>query len=1074
MDYVALIILVLLVVSPAFASDGAPLPEQLRVEYLEAPTGIEEMAPRFSWQLQCERRGCAQTAWQILVADSVAALESETGNVWDSGKVVSNNSVLIPYGGVPLQFRTAYCWRVRVWDEKDTPSAWSAIAHFSTGLPEDGWKAQWIGYDAPDTEDLEAAGAAPLSLAHWVWYPEGNPREDAPRAKRLFRRTVTLPEDAAILNASLMITADDAAEVWVNGKVVGNGQPDIKNWKEVYYYLVDGLLFPGKNCIAVEGNNGGASAGLLVSLRITLSDGTVVDCGSDKDWKTSKLLAGDDWKTADYDDSDWKQVAVLAAFGDAPWTETRLEKARFKPVAHLRHDFAAKQDIKRATLYATALGIYEMRLNGERVGDLYFTPGWTDYRKRVYYHAYDVTGMVLPGEENALGALLANGWYAGHMSVHGPETYGTRPRFMAQLEIEYADGTTEMIITDDAWQAAHGEIRGDDLQMGEIRDKRKALTSWDQRGYDDSAWNPVTTTPPEIVPEAIQAHPGTPVKQFENIAAQSVNEPRPGIYVYDVGQNLVGWPRITVNGKPGQIIRVRQTEMLEEDGMLYTDALRRATATDVYHLADTGDVVLEPAFTFHGFRYVEIRGIDAPLPLENVVAVVIGSEVPIVADFECSEPLLNQLVSNIRWGLRSNYLEIPTDCPQRDERLGWTGDAQFFMPTALYMADAGAFFTKWFVDLIQDAQLDDGSFAHVSPDIRLGGGATAWGDAAIICPWLFYQAYGDTRVIDTHFDNMVRGMEFLAAKSKNYTSPNIGFGDWLNLGGGAKPEVMFTAYYAYMTDIMSKMAALIGREKEAAHFAELHDNIRAAFADMFLDDDGKLLESSQTGYALAFAFDLIPEALREKAAENFVAEIERFDWHLATGFIGTPRLLPALSAAGREDIAWRLLMNTTYPSWLFQVTLGATTMWERWNGWTPDKGFETPDMNSFNHYAFGAVGEWIFSNVAGIKADTPAYRNITIAPKPGGGLTWARMTYDSIQGPITSSWRIEEDTFQLDVVVPPGVTAKVHIPTSNPASVRASGKTLEAAGITIIEKKTDALVCEVTSGSYAFVSTKTD
>ena len=1072
MDYLVTFIFLFLLITPAFALDTAPQIEHLRVEYLEEPTGIEEMTPRFSWQLHCERQGSAQTAWQLLVADTPAALEKEEGNLWDSGKTSSDNNVLIPYNGTPLQFRTDYWWCVRVWDENDSPSAWSTIAHFSTGLPDQEWKAQWIGYDVPGTEDLEAAGVAPLSLAHWIWYPEGNPREEAPRSKRLFRKIIILPEDAVILTAPLLITADDAAKVWVNGKVIGNGQPDIKNWKEVNYYLVDALLHPGTNCIAVEAKNEASAAGLLVSLRITLTNGATVDCASDVTWKSAKLLPDDDWKNADFDDSDWEQVAVLAAFGDAPWTDTRLEMARFKPVAHLRHGFSAKKDIKRATVYASALGVYELRLNGERVGERFFTPGWCDFRKRVYYHAYDVTAMMHPGAENALGALLANGWYAGHLSWKGPEIYGTCPRFRAQLEIEYADGTTDTIATDENWQAAHGEIRGADLQMGETRDKRQALTGWDLPGYDDAAWASVTTAAPEIVPGEMQSHPGPPIKQFENITAKSASEPRPGIYIYDMGQNLVGWARITLAGKPDQTIRVRQTEMLEEDGMLYTDALRRATATDVYHLVEAGETVLEPAFTFHGFRYVEVRGIDAPLPLENVVAVVMGSEVPIVADFECSEPLLNQLVSNIRWGLRGNYFEIPTDCPQRDERLGWTGDAQFFMPTALYMADGGAFFTKWFVDLIQDSQLDNGCFAHVAPDVRIGGGATAWGDAAIICPWLFYQAYGDTRIIEKHFDHMLRGMEFLASKSKNYTSPDIGFGDWLNLGGGAKKEVIFTAYYAYMTDIMAKMAALIGRDVEAAHFAELHEKIRAAFVDMFIDDEGRLLESSQTGYALAFAFDLIPDALREKAATHFVEEIERFDWHLATGFIGTPRLLPSLSAAGREDVAWRLLMNTTYPSWLFQVTLGATTMWERWNGWTPDKGFETPSMNSFNHYAFGAVGEWIFSNVAGIEADTPAYRNITIAPKPGGGLTFARMTYHSIQGPITSSWRIDGDVFHLDVVVPPGVTATVCIPTSDTASVRESGKALDAAGIAVTEKKDGALVCKVTSGAYSFEAAK--
>ncbi|HDP36192.1 MAG TPA: rhamnosidase, partial [Candidatus Hydrogenedentes bacterium] len=895
------------------------------------------------------------------VSDAAEKIEASEGNFWDSGKVAGDDSILIPYAGKTLQPRTDYWWRVRVWDDADMPSPWSATAHFSTGLPEEeGWQAHWIGCDAAGAGDLTSAGVAPLTAARWIWHDEGNPREKAPRAKRLFRRNVTLPDNAVIVNALLLIAADDTAKVWINGKPVGVGQPDMKNWKQANLYLVDALLQPGENSIAIEAANDRASAGLIATLRITLRNGAVIDCVTDGDWKSSALLPSDEWRRPDYDDLAWRPVADVAAFGDAPWTETRFEAARFKPVAHLRRAFMAKKEIRRATLYATALGIYEMRLNGKRVGDFHFTPGWTDFRKRVYYHAYDVRAMLRPGEENVLGGLLAHGWYAGHLSLHGPEIYGTRPYLMAQLEIEYADGTADVVVTDEHWRVAHGEIRGADMQMGEVHDRRMALSGWDMPGYDDAVWLTATITPPEIIPERIQPHPGAPVKQFETFAARSVSEPRPGVYVYDVGQNVVGWARITLDGKPGQTIRARHAEMLQDDGMLYTDALRRATATDIYHLAEAGKTVLEPSFTFHGFRYVEIRGVDAPPPVESVVAVVLRSDVPITAEFECSEPLLNQLVSNIQWGLKGNYLEIPTDCPQRDERLGWTGDAQFFMPTALYMADVGAFFTKWFVDLVQDGQGENGSFPHVAPDIGLGGGATAWGDAAIICPWLFHLFYGDKQVIERYFENMARGMEFLAGKSENYTTSKIGFGDWLNLGGGAKPEVIFTAYYAYLARLMADMADAIGREAEAARYRELHEDIRDAFAEMFIDEQGRILDSSQTGYALAFAFGLIPQSLREAAAARFAEEIERFDHHLATGFIGTPRLLPALTLAGRDDLAWRLLMNTTYPSWLYQVTLGATTMWERWNGWTPEQGFGDPNMNSFNHYAFGAVGEWIF------------------------------------------------------------------------------------------------------------------
>ena len=1057
------------VAMPALAATGLSRPSDLRVEYRANPQGIQETMPRFSWRVVCERRGCAQSAWQVIVADAPDKAAG-TGSVWDSGKVACDTPVLVPYGGAPLQPRTSYYWRVRVWDERDNASEWSDVARFSTGLPTDnGWQADWIGYDVPDSADLEAACVLPPEKAGWIWHPDADAS-----ATRLFRRTVVLPDDAVIVNAPLLITADNSVRAWINGQPVGVGRPDMRNWREINLHLVAALLRPGHNVIALEATSDGDAAGVLATLRITLRDGSVQDIVTDSSWKCAGAIAEDDpWKQPEYNDEPWEDAVVQAAFGDAPWAESRLEPARFKPVAHLRRNFETQGAIRRATLYATALGIYEMRLNGERVGDMHFAPGWTDYRERVYYHTHDVTDMMRAGETNTLGALLAHGWYAGHLSLHGPEIYGTRPRLLAQLEIEYADGTTETVGTDGAWRAAHGEIRGADFQMGETRDQSKALIGWDLSAHDDASWAPATTTPPEIVPKRIEAHPGAPVKEFEQMTAQSVSEPRPGVYVYDMGQNMVGWPVITLDGRPEQIVRVRHAEMLEADGMLYTDALRAATATNIFHLSAPGTTVLAPAFTFHGFRYVEIRGVDAPPPPDAVVGVVIRSEAPITADFECSEPLLNQLVSNIRWGLKGNYLEVPTDCPQRDERLGWTGDAQFFMPTALYMADVGAFFTKWFVDLIQDAQAEDGGFAHVAPDIGLGSGATAWGDAAIICPWLFHLYYGDTRVIERHFDNMARGMAFLADKSDNHTTRNIGFGDWLNLGGGAKPEVIFTAYYAYLAELMADMAALIGRDEEAAHYAQLHESIRAAFAEQFIDEDGRILDSSQTGYALAFAFDLVPDRLQAAAAARFVEEIERFDGHLATGFIGTPRLLPALTKAGRNDVAWRLLMNTTYPSWLYQVTLGATTTWERWNGWTPEDGFGDPTMNSFNHYAFGAVGAWIFRHVGGIAPLAPGFRRVRIAPVPGGDVTWARMTYDSIRGPITSAWRLEDGLFRLEVTTPPGVTAQVRLPADDPAAVRARGNTLEEAGIAGVVSH-DGVVCEITSGHYVFEVTVAD
>ena len=1048
---------------------SAMTPVHLRTEYRVDPQGIGETIPRLSWALQSEGRNRLQSAYQVLAADSAAALEANQGTLWDSGKVTSGESLHIAYAGTPLQSRAQCWWKVRVWDNDDAVSDWSAPAQFSVGLLEKGdWQAQWIGHEHAASPDFDAAGVPPMGKAQWIWYPEGSPKDGAPKARRWFRHVLALPDKAIIVSARLFITGDNAVKAWINGGKVGMGEGDIKDFTRLRPFLVEGFLKPGANVFAVMASNDDGAAGWVAALRVTLNNGSTVDLFTGKTWKTTDKNPGKSWQDAGYDDTAWQPAMELTPFGTAPWETSTLTAAQFVPVAQLRRAFPVKPGVRRATLYATALGLYTFQLNGGRVGGDFFTPGWTDFARRVYCHTYDVTALLRPGQENALGAQLSNGWYAGHVGHKLPGLYGTRPKLYAQLEIDYEDGSREYIATDGQWKSAHGEIRGADLIMGETRDKRLASPGWDLPGYDDAAWLPATLEAPEVVPEAIQAYPGAPIREFETLPARSYAEPQPGVYVYDLGQNLVGWARLTVNGQPGQRVQVRQTEMLQENGMLYTEALRSAQATDTYLLAGSGPETLEPAFTFHGFRYVEVRGLDAPLPLDAVTGVVLHSDVSITADFETSEPLLNQLAHNIAWGLKGNYFEAPTDCPQRDERLGWTGDAQFFMPTALYTADIGAFFTKWLVDLVQDGQQEDGSFPHVAPDVKLGGGAVAWGDAAMICPWLYYQYYGDTRIIERHYDALMKGMEFLERTSEHYIRKNLGFGDWLNLGGGAKGEVICTAYYAYLADIMAQMGALIGRNDAAARYAELHRNIRQAFIDNFVDSEGRIRESSQTGYALAFAFSLIPEELREAAAEHYVNEIKRFDWHLATGFIGTPRLLPSLSEAGRDDVAYRLLLNTTYPSWLFQVTLGATTMWERWNGWTPDKGFADSKMNSFNHYAFGAVGEWLYSRVAGIRLDTPGFGRIRIEPVPGGGLTHARMTYRSIRGPITSAWKIDGDNFILDVEAPANTTALVRIPTSDAASVTEGGQALDAAGIKIVAEDDASRTCAIGSGKYSF------
>jgi alpha-L-rhamnosidase len=508
--------------------------------------------------------------------------------------------------------------------------------------------------------------------------------------------------------------------------------------------------------------------------------------------------------------------------------------------------------------------------------------------------------------------------------------------------------------------------------------------------------------------------------------------------------------------------------MLNRDGTIYTAALRSCPATDFFILSG-GEQVLEPHFTFHGFRYVEIRGLTSKPDLGTVTGVVVHSAMNRTGNFESSHLMLNQLFSNIIWGQKGNYLEVPTDCPQRDERMGWTGDAQFFIPTAAYNFDVAGFFTRW-LETCEDNQSANGTFPHVVPDVMGGGGATAWGDAPLICTYNIYRVYGDTRIIAERFASLDRYMQWLATKTKNGISSVGGFGDWLNAGGSAKKEVIDTAYHAYLAQIMSEMAAAIGRQDDAARYAKLHEEVKAAFARDFQLPDGSLKESGQTGYALAFSMGLVPAEMCEKATEKFVEEIKRFNWHLATGFIGTPRLLPALNLAGRNDVAYRLLLNDTYPSWLFSVKNGATTMWERWNGWTPE-GFGDISMNSYNHYAFGAVGEYLYGAVGGIQAETPGYKTCVVKPVIGDGLTWAKTSFDSIHGRIVSNWKCEGEKLTVEVTIPPNTTATIFVPAKDAANVTESGKpAAEAEGVKFLRMENGAAIYAVGSGTYQFQS----
>jgi len=739
-------------------------------------------------------------------------------------------------------------------------------------------------------------------------------------------------------------------------------------------------------------------------------------------------------------------------------------------VRYLRKAFQLKSPVQRAVLYATALGLYEVQLNGRRVGDHVLAPDWTDYRKRVRYQAYDVTALLKQGD-NAIGALLANGWFSGRIGNGGNKFFGKVPAFLSQLEVTYADGHTEQIVTDATWKSQRSPILTTDFMLGESYDAQLEVKDWAQPGLDDSQWVAVATRDESA--RKLEAQVMEPVRKVVELKSKAVTEPKPGSWVYDLGQNMVGVVRLKVSAPAGTQVTLRHAEMLNPDGTLYTKNLRGAPSVDTYICKGTGSEIWQPLFTFHGFRYVEITGLPTRPESDAVTGIVIASDTPQTGEFSCSDPRLNQLQSNIQWGQRGNYVSIPTDCPQRDERLGWMGDAQVFIRTATYNADVAAFYTKWMVD-VEDGQTPEGSFSDVVPNTMNCFSVPAWGDAGVICPWTIYEVYGDKRILERHLPAMTRWVEYLRQHSsdliRNKDRGND-YGDWLSIGADTPKDLIGTAYFAYSTHLLAKSCRALGHGKEAKKYEQLFEDIKAAFNSRYVAADGRIEGNTQCAYLMALKFELLPEKLRPLAAQYLEEDIKAKGGHLATGFIGVSYLLPVLTQAGKVDTAYALLLQDTFPSWLFSVKHGATTIWERWDGWTPEKGFQDPGMNSFNHYSLGSCGEYLFGGVGGIRAASPGFKTIRIEPIIRDGLTWAKTSYDSINGKIATAWKCEGKRLSLDVIVPANTTATVCIPARNVASITESGKPVaKAEGVKFLRMEHWNALLEVGSGAYQFVS----
>lgn len=879
----------------------------LRLEYLSDPLGVDVLRPRFSWQLTTSTRNTMQTAYELQVGRSASEVDQGKASLWDSGRIPSDASVFVDYAGPPVESRTRYFWRVRVWDSHRGVSPWSPVASWETGLLRSAdWTARWIG-EAPRPDD-------------------------------------SLPSPSPLL----------------------------------------------------------------------------------------------------------------------------------------RRSFRPNGAIRSARVYVTSLGLYELYLNGQRVGDQLFTPGWTSYRRRLQYQTYDVTNLLRPGA-NALGAILGDGWYRGYLGFWGQRNiYGQRRALLVQLEIRYQDGRTDRIVSDGSWKTAPGPIVVSDIYRGETYDARLERSGWATAAFDDHDWAPVAIIDPP--PGSLVAAMSPPVRRVRELRPVAIRHAPSGETVFDLGQNFTGWTRLSVRAAPGTTITLRYAEVLDGAGNLYTANLRAANQTDRYTTSGRGVERYEPHFTFHGFRYVAVTGLPSPADTGTITGIAVSSDLAQAGTFETSDSLLNQLQRNIVWGERSNFLDVPTDCPQRDERLGWTGDAQVFSRTAAYNMDVAGFFAKWLADLAAD-QDTSGIVPWVIPNFALDsvhlGGTAGWSDAAVIIPWTMYQAYGDRGLLERQYTSMRAWVDYMRRRAGPglIWRPGWQFGDWLALhsddpsypGATTSTDFIATAYLAHSADLVARAAAALGRSDDATEYGALFREVRAAFDREFVSGAGRVGENTQTAYALAIAFDLLPDSIIPAAADRLAQDVRSRGAHLTTGFLGTPVLLHALSGTGHADAAFALLMQRSYPSWLYPITRGATTMWERWDGIRPDSSFEDPGMNSFNHYAFGAVGDWMYRNIGGIDLDpaVPGYKRARIAPRVGGGLTSARASLETPYGSLATAWRIDGQQFLLDVTVPVNTTAEVTLPNTRVDRVQESGRQVEGQ-----QRGTDVIVV-IGSGQYHFSVTRT-
>lgn len=1116
-----IISLTLLFLFIGWTASGKTVVHKLQVEYTTNPIGIDVEKPRFNWQIEADSRGVLQTSYQIQVAKSQTDLSSGK-YIYDSGEKKSSESVAIPYGGPVLQPSTRYYWKTKIRDNRGGLIESDEAAYFETGLFGTGWSnAAWIG---------SSYGHLSKNRTHYTIDYDVEIAPGSDKGTFIFG----MRDAGNFVTAELDLNGESEPLLRISHTTEGK---EVKDMEEIISHLITKENRHKKHRITLEVSTAQYAMQYFIQVRVNgqkvkenlnispYPNGELVylcrlyaigfnQAAKQQATFSSITISEKAWNTTLY-----RAPQEYVVKGDGKIQAWRPDEESSAPM--LRKQLDLPKEVKSARLYTTARGIYEFHINGKRVSEDFFNPGWTDYRYRIMYNTFDVTNLLRKGK-NALGAMLGTGWWSEHngFMTGWQDQYGSRESLLGKLRVEYTDGTTDVFVTDGSWKCYDkGPVVSNSFQNGEEYDACKEVDNWCDPSFDDSSWGNVSLYPVLPAHVKLQAYIGNPVQNHIQLKAISVAEPKPGVFVYDMGQNMVGIPRIRVKGERGQEVVLRFGEMnypeiiptdpispytiemyKERKGQVYTDNYRGALSTDRYVLSgDPKGEVYEPHFTFHGFRYVEIHGLDKALPLENVEGLVLESVGELTSSYTSSNEQINKLYENIIWGQRGNFLTIPTDCPQRDERMGWTGDAQIFVRSSTYNMNVNQFYTRWLYTL-RDNQGEDGNYPNFAPVIdappyggRNGNGSIGWAEAGIVVPWQVYQQYNDIRILEDSYESMTQYMNHLERRAVKFIQPYDpqpfgDLGDWLAINY-TNTLLTNTAYFAYDAWLMTRIASALGKEEDSVYYESLYEKIKESFNKEFVDAEGytcapaaELLFGStrprpagkvdtQTSYIIPLYFGLFNEKNRPLAVKHLKEAIVKSNYTLTTGFIGTPYLNLVLSENGCDDLAYTLFEQTAYPSWLYPVAQGATTMWERWNSYTIVNGFGPVGMNSFNHYAYGAIQEWMFAYSIGIQRDEqqPGYKHILLQPRIGGSFTHIKGHYDTVYGRVESGWNKSGKGYTYHASVPANTTATLYLPLTDPSGVTESGKEAgKAEGIKYIGLRDGKAIYELASGIYNF------